>query len=215
MKKATTVLFALLLVTSCGPNVKPVQPGTPTPVHVVAPTDIVAPTATPGSSSLTATVEPVIISAQSSFTLSSPDVADGGRLPAEYTCDGGGSTLALNWSGAPEGTKSYAVIMHHIAPETIHWYWVLYGIPPEVTGLPTNVQGIGTLGNNINNGLAEYSPPCSKGPGDKTYTYTVYALSAQPQLSVPASQVNRAVLLDAIKDITLASAEMSVVFARP
>jgi hypothetical protein len=32
---------------------------------------------------------------------------------------------------------------------------------------------------------------------------------------VPASQVNRAVLLDAIKDITLASAEMSVVYARP
>ena len=37
------------------------------------------------------------------FTLTSPDVADGGRLPVEYTCDGGGSTLALAWSGANVG----------------------------------------------------------------------------------------------------------------
>jgi phosphatidylethanolamine-binding protein (PEBP) family uncharacterized protein len=154
----------------------------------------------------------LVTATPSGFTLTSPDVLDGGRLPAEYTCDGAGSTLALTWSGAPAGTKSYAVIMHHIAPETIHWYWVLYDIPVDVTSLPKNVTGIGILGNNINNGRVEYSPPCSKGPGDKTYTYTIYALSAQPQLSVPASQVNRAVLLDAIKDITLTSAELDVIY---
>ena len=61
---------------------------------------------------------------------------------------------------------------------------------------------------------SEYAPPCSKGPGDKEYIYTVYALSAQPQLSMPAAQVNRAVLLEAIQDITLASAELHVVYAR-
>jgi phosphatidylethanolamine-binding protein (PEBP) family uncharacterized protein len=60
----------------------------------------------------------------------------------------------------------------------------------------------------------EYAPPCSKGPGDKTYTYTVYALSAQPQLSIPADQVNLAALLEAIQNITLASTEMQVVYAR-
>jgi phosphatidylethanolamine-binding protein (PEBP) family uncharacterized protein len=150
-----------------------------------------------------------------SFTLTSPDVVDGGRLPAEYTCDGASSTLALSWSGAPVGTESFAVVMHHVAPETIHWYWVLYDIPSTVISLPKNVTGVGILGNNINNGRAEYSPPCSKGPGDKEYIYTVYALSAQPQFTVPASQITRAVLLDAIKDITLASAEMHVVYARP
>ena len=42
----------------------------------------------------------------------------------------------------------------------------------------------------------------------------VYALSAQPKLSVPASKVNRAVLLDAIRGITLASAELHVVYSR-
>lgn len=150
------------------------------------------------------------------FTLTSPDLVDGGRLPVEYTCDGNAFTPALSWSAAPEGTKSFAVIMHHVAgPTDIHWYLVVYNIPADVTGLPKNFSGIGTLGVNSVNRSTEYSPPCSKGPGDKTYTFTVYALSAEPQLPVPASQVDRAVLLDAIKEITLASAEMSVVYARP
>ncbi len=149
------------------------------------------------------------------FTLTSPDLDASGRLPTEYTCDGPSSTLALNWSGAPIGTQSYAVIMHHVAaPEDIHWYWVLYNLPASVTSLAKNSTGIGTLGNNSVNGQTAYTPPCSKGPGDKTYTYTVYALSAQPQLSVPASQVNRATLLAAIDNITLASAELSVIYAR-
>jgi gluconolactonase len=153
-------------------------------------------------------------SSASSFTLTSPDLSEDGRLPAEYTCDGASSTLALNWSGMPAGTQSYAVIMHHNAPDNaIHWYWVLYDIPVDVNSLAKNVTGIGKLGTNSVNDRTEYAPPCSKGPGDKEYIYTVYALSKQPQITT--SPVNRAALLDAIKDITLASAELHVVYARP
>jgi phosphatidylethanolamine-binding protein (PEBP) family uncharacterized protein len=162
---------------------------------------------------------PLVMKASSTntenFTLTSPTVDAGGALPAEYTCDGISATLALNWSGAPAGTQNYAVIMHHVAsPEDVHWYWVLYNLPATVTGLAKNSTGIGTLGINGVNGRNEYAPPCSKGPGDKVYTYTGYALSAQPQFSVPASQINRAVLLEAIQDITLASAELPVTYAR-
>jgi Raf kinase inhibitor-like YbhB/YbcL family protein len=149
------------------------------------------------------------------FTLTSPDLPADGRLPVEYTCDGDGSALALTWSGAPAGTQSYAVIMHHVAaPDDIHWYWVLYDIPADVTSLPRNVSGVGKLGNNFNNGRAEFAPPCSQGPGDKTYTYTVYALSAVPQVDLPAEQITRDVMLTAIENITLASAELNVVYAR-
>jgi gluconolactonase len=152
----------------------------------------------------------------SGFTLTSPDLPADGRLPIEYTCDGTSSTLALAWSGAPAGTQSYAVVMHHNAPDNaIHWYWVVYNLAPTVTSLTKNVDldGIGSIGTNSVNDRNEYAPPCSKGPGDKEYIYTVYALSAQPQITV--SPVNRAALLDAIKDITLASAELHVVYARP
>jgi phosphatidylethanolamine-binding protein (PEBP) family uncharacterized protein len=149
------------------------------------------------------------------FTLTSPDVIEGGTLPAEYTCDGAGSTLALTWSGAPAGTRGYAVLMQHIAsPADVHWYWIVYDIPSAVTSLPKNSHGIGTLGSNSVNSRTEYAPPCSKGPGPKVYTYTVYALSASPQFSVPASEVNRGVFLEAIQDITLASAELRVTYTR-
>jgi phosphatidylethanolamine-binding protein (PEBP) family uncharacterized protein len=157
----------------------------------------------------------ITVSAEKSFTLSSPEVVEGGALPAEYTCDGASATLPLAWSGAPAGTRSYAVIMHHVAgPGDTHWYWVLYDIPADVTGLSKNSTGIGVLGTNSVNDKTAYSPPCSKGPGPKTYTYTVYALSAQPQFTVPASQVNREVLLAALQSITLASAELHVTYAR-
>ncbi len=154
-------------------------------------------------------------SSSTGFALTSPDVTEGGVLPAEYTCDGSSSTLALNWSGVPEGTVSYALIMHHVAgPDDVHWYWVMYNIPANISGLEKNSMGVGVLGINSVNDRTEYTPPCSKGPGAKNYTYTVYALSAEPQLNIPASQVTRAVLLDAIQNITLDSAELNVTYTR-
>jgi phosphatidylethanolamine-binding protein (PEBP) family uncharacterized protein len=149
------------------------------------------------------------------FALTSPAVQEGGDLPRQFTCDGASDTLPLAWTGAPTETRSYAVVMHHIpGPGDTHWYWVLYDIPPDVTSLPTSVSGIGTLGNNSVNGKTAYAPPCSKGPGAKVYTYTVYALSAQPVLAVEPSQVSRDVLLAAIQDRTLASATLNVAYTR-
>ena len=154
-------------------------------------------------------------SATEGFILSSPDVVEAGALPVDYSCDGTSATLPLTWSGAPSETKSFAIIMHHVAAvDDTHWYWVMYDIPANVTGLSKNSTGVGTLGTNSVNRNTEYAPPCSKGTGEKSYTYTVYALSTQPQFSVPASQVSRDVLLEAMQDITLASTELHVTYTR-
>ena len=150
----------------------------------------------------------------SSFLLSSPAVKDAGTLSVEFTGDGDGATLPLEWTGAPAGTRCYVVIMHHEAPDQTKWYWILYDIPATVHKLPKNVKDVGTLGNNSVNRRREYAPPHSKGPGAKTYTYTVYALSASPQITVPPAEVNREVLLVAMKDKILPSAELSVVYTR-
>lgn len=151
------------------------------------------------------------------FVLGSPEVAAGGTLPKDFTGDGESATLPLEWKGVPAGTKSFAVIMHHIPGpgSTPKWYWVLYDIPATARGLQRNAQNIGTLGNNSINDRVGYAPPRSKGPGPKTYIYTVYALSSPPEIHVPPAQVSRDVLLDAIKDRTLASAELQVVYSRP
>jgi phosphatidylethanolamine-binding protein (PEBP) family uncharacterized protein len=89
-----------------------------------------------------------------------------------------------------------------------------YDIPATVQSLPKNVTSVGKLGNNSINGRTEYAPPHSKGPGAKTYIYTVYALSTPPQLTVEPSQVNREVLLAAMQDRILATAELHVVYSR-
>ena len=149
------------------------------------------------------------------FILKSPDIKPDSLLPKDYTCDGESATLPLEWSGFPENTKYFALIMHHEAsPTDIHWYWVLYDIPGSVQSLPKNVAGIGTLGNNSVNGKTEYAPPCSQGPGPKKYIYTIYALSASANITVPSSEVSRAVLLDAIKNITLGNATLTVIYSR-
>jgi phosphatidylethanolamine-binding protein (PEBP) family uncharacterized protein len=151
----------------------------------------------------------------SKFVLRSPEVTEGGMLPRDYTCDGSSATLPLEWSGVPDNAKSLAVIMHTIpGPGESHWYWVLYNIPPDARSLARNVTGVGTLGTNSVNGKTEYAPPCSKGPGAKLYTYTVYAMSAPPQFTVPPAKISRDILLSAIKDITLGSAELNVYYSR-
>ncbi|MRR52408.1 MAG: YbhB/YbcL family Raf kinase inhibitor-like protein, partial [Rhodocyclaceae bacterium] len=165
------------------------------------------------SASTTRAAAPAL--ARTGMELRSPALTDGGQLPVEFTGDGAAATLPLEWSGAPEGTKSYAVVMHHIDPEgKTKWYWVLYDIPATTRHLPRNVSGVGKLGNNSVNGRTGYAPPHSKGPGAKNYVYTVYALSAPVQLDVPPAQVSRDVLLSAMKDRVLAAAELKVVYTR-
>lgn len=152
----------------------------------------------------------------SGFVLKSSEVADDGQLPKEFTGFGDSATLPLEWSGAPDKTKSYALIMHHITPDAkTKWYWILYNIPADTKKLPKNVKGVGTLGNNSVNGKTEYAPPHSKGTGAKTYILTLYALSAPVTVKVAPEQVNREVLLTAMSDLILASAELKVIYSRP
>lgn len=148
------------------------------------------------------------------FVVSSPALADGGELPTDYTGDGSASTLPLHWRGAPSGTACYALVMHHTDPEgKERCYWVLYDIPGTASGLPKNAQGIGRLGANSINGQTAYAPPHSKGPGPKTYTVTVYALSKQTGLDSP-TPVSREALMGAIKDSIIASADLSFFYTR-
>jgi Raf kinase inhibitor-like YbhB/YbcL family protein len=149
------------------------------------------------------------------FILTSPEISSDSLLPVLYTCDGESASLPLEWKGFPEGTKCFALIMHHVAsPEDIHWYWVLYNIPLSVNALQKNANGIGTAGNNSVNGRTEYAPPCSQGPGSKSYILTIYALSEKVIPTIPSSEVTRQVLLDAIDDITLATATLTVKYSR-
>lgn len=168
-----------------------------------------------GAPSAAVSVTPATTGAGGKFALSSPAVAEGGALPIEYTCDGTGSTLALNWSGAPSGTKEYALLMTTLPGDgTTKWSWVLYSIPASRTALAKDTFGIGTLGTGSDNPGPAYDPPCSQGPGTKIYTFTLYALSGSPAISLPPAQVTGNVVADAIAPLTLGSATLNVAATR-
>ena len=148
------------------------------------------------------------------FVLQSPEVREG-ILPKDYTGDGSGATLPLEWSGAPAETKSYTVIMHHIDPKGgTKWYWTLYNIPAEIQSLPKNGEGIGILGNNSVNHQIGYAPPHSKGPGPKVYTITVYALSSPLEITLQPKEVSREILVNSMKEKILGFAELKVTYDR-
>ena len=152
--------------------------------------------------------------AKTSFTLTSPDMVAGGAMPIAFTCDGQSQTPSLSWTSGPAGTAGYALVMHHSpGPGDTHWYWVVYNIPSTTTKVAAGGSAAGTLGTNSVNSQLAYAPPCSKGPGLKTYTFTAYALSAAPSFTA-GTKVSRDVLLAAISNITLASSSLDVTYDR-
>jgi phosphatidylethanolamine-binding protein (PEBP) family uncharacterized protein len=164
---------------------------------------------------------PSVQAANKKFALTSPVVKEKGMLPTEYTCDGASATPELRWSNPPKGSKSFALLMSHIPPtgpggaETPHWYWIIWDIPANSKSLPKNNTSIGKLGGNSVNRDFGYAPPCSKGPGEKLYTYTLYALTKSANLGeVSSASVNRETLLKAISKITLGKAVLNVKYTR-
>lgn len=152
---------------------------------------------------------------EGTFTLHSSAFTNGGRLPVDYTGDGSSISPPLEWNSPPAGTKAFVLIMHHIDPEgKAKWYWTLYNILADVRSLPAGAQGIGTPGSNSINGRLGYSPPHSKGQGDKVYVLTLYALTTPLSLSAKPAEVTRDVLLAAMQGKILASSALQVIYAR-
>jgi Raf kinase inhibitor-like YbhB/YbcL family protein len=59
-------------------------------------------------------------------------------LPTEITRTGAGTSPELHWAGAPEGTKSFVVLLQDLNNGTAHW--ILWNIPATVTMLSANVD---------------------------------------------------------------------------
>ena len=149
------------------------------------------------------------------FALSSSAFLEGGTYSAAFTCDGAKSTPPLSWANAPANTKVFVLLMTtQPTSTTTKWNWVLYNIPASATGLASNSAGVGTLGGADDGAGTAYAPPCSQGPGAKTYTFTLYALSAAPALSNVASANTGPVVTAAIASLKLGTATLNVTATR-
>jgi len=147
----------------------------------------------------------------SGFSVTSPDFKDGGELADWATanayggqCVGANENPALTWTGAPEGTQSFAItLIDRGAGNYIHW--VHFDIPGDVTSLARGASG--ELGGEDGTGdeAPGYFGPCPPGP-DHRYEFTVYALDAPLGLEAGASFVD---VKNAIDEHALAEASIS------
>jgi phosphatidylethanolamine-binding protein (PEBP) family uncharacterized protein len=148
--------------------------------------------------------------------LSGNGFSNNGLYPKLYTCDSLGISPGFQWFNGPATTTNYAITMHTIPPTgDKHVYFVLYNIPATTSSIPNNSKSIGIFGINTVDGKTNYSPPCSQGPGAKTYVITLYALNGPPTITVPNNQVTMDILLAGMKNKIVDSAVMSVTYTRP
>jgi hypothetical protein len=133
---------------------------------------------------------------------------DGGIVPQKYA-GRGGVQPGFTFSNAPDGTVTYAIILHDIdvaiaggTGDVLHW--VAWNIPASANGIPEgklpdgSVTGKNLMGQNVYMG-----PGAPPGPRYHHYIFELYALNAKLDLPQTAS---RDELLAAMKGKTVAKA---------
>ncbi len=150
-----------------------------------------------------------------SLTIKSPAFQQGRPIPKKFTCDGPDVSPALEWSGAPEKTKSFALIMDDPdAPPGTWVHWVAYGIPGSSKGLHENFPKAPSSSDGTMQGLCwgvkefgrvGYHGPCPPPGGPHRYFFKLYALDFTPKTS---PRKNKFEILSLIKGHVLAEAEL-------
>ena len=133
--------------------------------------------------------------ARPAFRLTSPDFKPNGTIQMEqvfnsFGCVGKNISPRLAWSGAPEGTKSFALLVHDPDAPTGGagwWHWLVVNIPgtaaelakdagrAEGSSLPAGATQV-----NTDFGGPGWGGPCPP-VGDKPhrYIFTLYALKTE------------------------------------
>ena len=100
-----------------------------------------------------------------SFVLETKAFPKGGEIPSKYTCTGEDVSPALSWNGAPQGTKSFALIMEDPdAPSGAFTHWVVYDLAADAHQLPENVSKTDDLSGGGHQGRNDFRRPGYGGP---------------------------------------------------
>lgn len=158
------------------------------------------------------------------FTVTSPDFTpdtpiDNVHVYKGFGCEGENRSPELSWSGAPEGTKSYAVTIYDPDAPTGSgwWHWIVYNIPAKATGLNVGASAInlpwGALQARNDFGTFDYGGPCPP-EGDEPHRYivSVHALDVEKidlAPGTPAAQIGYHIYAH-----TLAKAQLTAKYGR-
>ena len=153
------------------------------------------------------------------FQLTSSTIAEGQPLQAEqvfqgFGCEGGNLPPDLAWSGAPEGTESFAITVYDPDAPTGSgwWHWFAFNIPADVTELSAE-HGLPEAAVELVNdyGFAGFGGACPP-PGEvHRYQFTVHALGTTLDLDGTVSNALAGFMVNAN---SLASASITAVYTR-
>ncbi len=150
------------------------------------------------------------------FELTSFAFRTGERIPSKYTCDGADVSPLLQWSIAPPGTESIALICDDPDAPVGTWdHWVIYSLPVSTTGLreavaPDAERPDGSKQGKNSWGRLGYGGPCPPS-GTHRYFFKLYALDAM--LELPAGATSKQ-LVAAMEGHIVAKAELMGLYSR-
>src|SRR5918999_5263981 len=129
------------------------------------------------------------------LTIQSSAFKQGATIPRRYPCDDDDLSPPLRWSGAPEQTRSFALIVDDPdapdpeAPKMVYVHWVLYNLPPSLKVLGQAIEE-DALPQGTLQGLNDWKRTGYGGPcppiGRHRYFFKLYALdTVLPDLGRP------------------------------
>ena len=118
---------------------------------------------------------------------------EGGMIPAKYTCDGQDLSPPLSWSGVPDNAKSLVLISDDPdAPMGTWVHWVVYNIPPDMTGFEEGVSRDTLARKGVVQGMTDFRRQEYGGPsppsGTHRYYFNLYALDTTLDLGPGATK---------------------------
>jgi Raf kinase inhibitor-like YbhB/YbcL family protein len=153
----------------------------------------------------------------SSLALKSSAFAAGAEIPKKHSCDGDDASPALEWSGGPANTVTFALIMDDPdAPAGTWVHWVLWNLPAGTHELPEGVPQQYQLDDGTRQGRNSskkigYNGPCPPPGKPHRYFFRLYALD---QKLVLAPGGNSSDLQEAMKRHVIAQAEYMGTYRR-
>ena len=171
---------------------------------------------------------PMAAQAQS-MSIRSGEVSDGATIQEEqvykgFGCTGSNVSPSLSWSGAPSGTKSFAITVYDPDAPTGSgwWHWVVFNVPVATTSVPKNAGDLqaklmpaGAIQSRTDFGVGGYGGPCPP-QGDKPhrYIFTVFAVDEEKLQFAKDDNASAALVGFELHFHTLAKASLTATYGR-
>lgn len=153
------------------------------------------------------------------FTVKSSSFKGVKMIPEEHAfngfgCKGENVSPALEWSGAPKETRSFAVTVFDPDAPTGSgwWHWTIVNIPPTVTKIEEGTVPEGATEGRTDYGKPGWGGPCPPKGETHNYVFTVHALKTDKLDITPESSGASVGFM--VNANSIGSAKMTIKYSR-